>query len=349
MNRQFALFILALVGFFVMGRKAGASSVLSIGSSSGEDESPEEKLANETVTTPAWPQGTGADWSSSGPQMVGGTTGYSDWGLPPLINPATTRDPYLDQLWDREVIFKAPIRDSYSIPRLKLITRSAAAYYGVPASWIWGIMQGESNYYPLGIYAGYTGSNAKAKARKTTAHGMGQMLGGRYRNSERKHWLATSGGLAKPHYMFLDPKWGIWSVAGAYGRMAKNRGGGHNRRISDQMKAVDRMARGYKSLAGQGSLAVGHWWGGQKVPQTTPSAKAKTKQILKYGQDVWKDGVMRPSKSWHKTSPGVKEADWLPPWKTGVLSETQKFTMGSALSALEAAGYPLISLNAGLV
>ena len=58
---------------------------------------------------------------------------------------------------------------------------------------------------------------------------------------------------------------------------------------------------------------------------------------------------MRPSKSWHKTTPGVKAADWLPPWKTGSLSETQKFTIGSALTSLEAAGYPLITLNKGLV
>lgn len=347
MNPRLALLLFVLAGY-AMSRKGG-SAAATTGSSTGDDESPEEKQANETVKSPAWPQGEGADWSSSGPQIVAGATGYSDWGLPDLISPATERDPYLDQLWDREVIFKSAIRGDYSIPRLKVIARAAAAYYGIPASWVWGILQGESNYYPLGIYAGNTGSNAKAKAKKSTAHGMGQMLGGRYRNSERKHWLATSGGLAKPHASFLDPKWSIWSTAAAYGRMAKNRGGGHNRSITKQMQAVDSMATGSKSRAGHGSLAVGHWWAGQKVPQYTKGAKAKVRQILKYGQDVWKDGVMRPSSSWHKTTPGVKEVDWMPPWKTGKLSTTQKFTVGSALSALEAAGYPLISLNSGLV
>lgn len=349
MNPRLAFLVFLAVAFAVSRRGGAGAAVTGTGSSSGEDESPEEQQASQVITAPAWPQGTGADWSSSGPQIMAGQMGYSDFGLPELANPATTRDPYLDQLWAREVKYKAALREAYSVPRLKLIARAAAAYYGLPASWVWGILQGESNFYPVGIFAGYTGSNAKAKARKTTAYGMGQMLGGRYRRSEKKHWKATSGGLGRDHHFFLDPKWGIWSVAGAYGRMAKNRGGGHNKSISDQMKAVDRMARGYKSPSGQGSLAVGHWWGGQLVPQSTPSARAKVKQILRYGQDVWKDGVMRPSKSWHKTTPGVVENDWLPPWKKGALSETQKFTVGSALTALEAAGYPLISLNAGLV
>ena len=346
MNKQL-MALLGLIGaFFLFGRKGAAGVAGSSGSSSGEDETAQEKQLNETVQTPPWPQGTGTDWSSSGPQMEGGSKGYSDWGLPPLINPATTRDPYLDQLWDREVIFKAAIRSDYSIPRLKLIARSAAAYYGVPASWVWGILQGESNYFPVGIYAGYSGSNAKAKAARSTAHGMGQMLGGRYRRSEKKHWKATSGGMGKDHEFFLDPKWGIWSVAASYGRMAKNRGGGHNRALGKQLQAVHAMATGSKSPSNQGSLAVGHWWAGTTA---TAGAKAKVRQILRYGQDVWKDGVMRPKSSWKKTAPGEKAADHLPPWKTGALNANQKITMGTALTALEFTGAPLFDLNKALV
>ncbi len=347
MNNAAKLAIGLGVAWVVFGQKGGgavAAAGESTGSSTGQDESTEEKTANIAKSSPVWPQGTGTDWSSSGPQMSSGTQGYSDFGLPDFT-PATKRDPYLDQLYGQEAVYKGPIRDFYSVPRLRAIAWAAATYYGLPASWVWGILQGESNFFPVGIFRGYKGTADYAKKYKTTAYGMGQMLNGRYKY-EAPHWLATSEGMAKAHRAFLDPKWGIWSVAASYGRMAKNRGGGWNKPLGDQAKAVDRMARGYKSPSWQGPLAVGHWWAGTKA---TKGAQAKVRQILKYGMQIHEDGKLKPSSAWSKMTPGAKAVDYLPPWKTGSISPQGITTMHTAQTVLESAGNPLFSLNAGLV
>jgi len=326
------------------GSATSSASTSTMGT--GEDESPEEVAAGAETTIPVTAMGSGAGWSSTGPQSVSGQVNYSDWGLPDIV-PAKKRDPYLDQLWAQEESSKAAIRESYSIPRLKQITQSAAAWYGVPASWIWGILQGESNYHPVGIFKGYKGSADGAKKARSTAYGMGQMLKGRA-NYEYLHWMESSAGMARPHHTFLDPKWGIWSVAASYGRMAKNRGGGVNRDLAKQQRAVGRMARGEKSPSHQKSLAVGHWWAGQ-TSGAANGAKKKTRQILKYGRQVFKDGKVSPSSAWQKMNPKVREADYLPPWKTGKMSDINKFLMMAAVGSLEWAGEPLYDLNAGLV
>lgn len=290
-----------------------------------------------------------------------GSPGDSSLGLPPSVEmlqlqagledskkrPFYPQSKYIAALWHREQQYKAsPVRTSYSIPRLKQITIAASCYFGVPPSWTYGLLQGESNFFPIGIFAGYKNSDSYAIARKSSAYGMGQMLRGRWKNSERPAWLRAGGPSSTFHYQFLDPKIAIWVVASSVGRLVgQARGGGWGKSIEDQMYGIYRASRGNRLPSGQGSLAVGHWWAGTYA---TKGATAKVKDILAYGRDVWSE-KMRPKSSWHKTAPGVQPADSLPPWRTGSLTPSQATTMLNLALVLEGAGQELFDLNSGLL
>jgi hypothetical protein len=328
--------IAGLIAWVVLGRKSTA----------GASNPAVEKKAVESGLPPIQAPPPDVAINFTQPWRAGGHTGYSGYPLPDL-DPASTRDAYIDQLFAREQQFKAPIREAYSVPRLKQIAIAAGAFYGVPPSWVYGILQGESNFFPVGIFKGYTGTSEHAKNAKSSAFGMGQMLKGRW-NYEKSFAAKSSYDGAPPHWFFIDPKAAIWSVAGSYGRMMHNRGGGYSRDLGKQYKAIQKAARGGGSPSHQGSLAVGHWWAGQ-TEGAKNGAKAKTRQILKYGMQVYQDGVRRPSSSWQKGAPPVHQHDWLPPWRIGSLTFADQQNILTTASILETAGDELRVLNQALV
>lgn len=332
--------LIGIAAFFVLSAfgRPGRSSAVHVGAEGGT--APTGK-----TLPPIPPTGQGQSPSSTAVFWEGGVPGDSTYPLPPRAWDTSSQATYITQLYEQEAAHKAAIRGWYNVDRLKQITRAAAAYYGVPPSWVWGILQGESNYFPVGIYKGYTGSPKGAIAARSSAYGMGQVLRGRFTKSEASHLASSTNNHAWMHHDLLDPKFGIWTVAASYGRMARKRGGGHGRPLEDQVVGIMRAGRGIGSPKHQGSLAVGHWWAGQGT-SATKGATAKTRQIVRYGMDVWRD-KKRPKSSWQKGG-AVMEVDFLPPWRTGQLSAFQKTQLLNSALVLEAAGDELHQLNAEL-
>ena len=281
-------------------------------------------------TPPVIPAATGPGFQPAGGVLAGS-------GLPlPVITEAPTRDAYIDQLWAREQVWKPYAREYYNIDNLRRIARAAGAYYGAPPSWVWGLVRGESNFYPVGIYAH---SPSKAKAKKSTAYGSGQILRGRFNKSE-KAWIDKStNGYGWNHSDMIDPKRAIWSLAASVGRGLKNRGGGPGRSLAKQQVAIKKMAQE------QGGLLVGKWWAGF-ADKYVPGAKKKIRDVRKYGPDVYSIGKPPSTSMWQKTGPTIP-ADDLPPWMVGALSASAAQQLGNSNVALEAAGSFLADPDTG--
>ncbi len=364
-----------LAALMLMGKKSEAAKQGVVIGEGGGQAPPKPDGTPGKVLPPLPPLGVGLTPGST--FMYAGQPGMSILSLPPMDSPGMTAgqppakgaDDYIAQLWAREQAYKkSTVRPAYSVPRNKAMARSAAAYYGVPASWVYGILQGESNYFPVGIHAGYKGSPAKAMSINDTGYGMGQITRSRWKGEWPKLVALSGGGWAGvqvdpydieatpsttgiklEHWHMLDPKVGIWATAASYGRMVANRGGGPGKTLEDQVIGIQKAARGVGSnikrkdgtVFKQGSLAVGNWWAGT---YSIKGARAKVRQIIRYGGDVW-DNDMRPKTSWKKTEPGVQPTDYLPPWRTGSLTPTQHNEMMQRLSVLEAAGQELRDLN----
>jgi hypothetical protein len=309
---------LGLVGLWALTRVAQASPV---GTGPQAGQVPTLPVDPSSTTPPVVPSAPGPGYTPTGAILSGS-------GLPiPAMDEHPKRDPYIDQLWAREQTWKPIAREFYNVDRERRIARAAAAFYGVPPSWVWGLVRGESNFYPVGIFSA---SPSKAKARKSNAYGMGQILRGRFDKSEKAWIHASSNNNGWNHSDMIDPKRGIWSVAASLGRGAKNRGGGPGKSLAKQQAAIKKMA------LEQDGLLVGKWWAGFSDAYEG-GARKKIGQILTYGPDVYDTGPPPWGFLWQKSGQTLP-ADDLPPWMIGSLDSAGVANLQAAAINLEAAG-----------
>ena len=220
---------------------------------------------------------------------------------------------YIRKLFNHQMNYIPIAKSLYNIDRLRRITLAASKYFGVPPEWVWGTMWGESRWTPIGLYGIYSGtknpSPDKAIAASSSAFGLSQMLGGRFRKSEtpflRKHW----GNNPWVHMDLVDPKIAIWTQAGTYGRGLASRGGGPGATKDAQAAAIRKMK------AGKGGLLLGHWMAGFIGERAKRGAEKKMRHIATYGPDVWSKGKPAKGSTAWTSKPGPTYAeDDLPPW-----------------------------------
>lgn len=284
-----------------------------------------------TSTPPVIPAAQGPGYVPAGGILIGS-------GLPlPSMVEHPKRDPYIDQLWAREQIWKPQARTHYNINNLRRIARAASAYYGVPPSWTWGLIRGESDFWPVGIYAH---SPAKAKAIKSNAYGMGQLLRSRFDKSEKAWINQSSNGYGWNHSDMIDPKRAIWTVAASVGRGLKNRGGGPAKSLAKQQAAIKKMA-----LSNSG-LLVGKWWAGFSSAYEA-GARKKIRDVRRYGPDVYSTGPPPSSAMYQRLGPTIG-ADDLPPWMVGSLTPAAAAALSKSNVALEQAGSFLADPDTGV-
>lgn len=181
----------------------------------------------------------------------------------------------IDALYQRQLRDLPAIRAHYNLSRLRRIARAAAKAWGVPAEWVWGIMWRESKWTPIGVY-GHSAEKARAVAggKGSSAYGMAQMLGSRFRGE--KSWAQSRypGAITWTHQDLVDPKRTIWTVAASLRR------------------AVEK--HGAANLTASGNRLLGQWWA--SPGRDTAGSERKARDIRDKGPDVW--STVQPPASW---------------------------------------------------
>lgn len=225
-------------------------------------------------------------WSRRGTSSKGaaGSAGVDGYGSSP---PGTGAHAVIDELAKRQARDLQSMRAYWNLSRLKAATHAASKAWGVPPQWVWGMIWRESGWRPVGLY-GNSAAKAKAVAggEGSTAFGVGQMLGSRFRAEKAWANQRVPGSIPWTHADLIDPRAGIWAVAASIRRAIET--------------------HGPEKLTANGGRLLGAWWTGSKG-----NWARKAGDIAKRGPNVWQKGA--PS-GWTNNQPGaVTPGDKSPP------------------------------------
>ncbi len=166
--------------------------------------------------------------------------------------------PYAQYLYDHAATVVAQLRNCYDKNSLRAITKQAAAFHGIPAEWVWGVMYTETGgkWRPIGLFGASGNDPAGSSGGVNMAasdYGMSQITLKRYRDEKAMNptWFPWE------HSDLIDPEVAIWATAASYRRALAKKGAGIT----------------YKQL--------GEWWAG-----TGGNWQRKADTMKQYGPDV---------------------------------------------------------------